>query len=69
MKAIQKELGEQDETARDVDEFKEKIEQSGMPEEVKKEANKELARLARMSPMAADYSVTRNYLEWLVLLP
>ncbi len=69
MKAIQKELGEQDETARDVDEFKEKIEQSGMPEEVKKEANKELARLARMSPMAADYSVTRNYLEWLVVLP
>jgi ATP-dependent Lon protease len=69
MKAIQKELGEQDETARDVDEFKEKIEQSGMPEEVKKEANKELARLARMSPMAADYSVTRNYLEWLVMLP
>ncbi|MDT8069158.1 MAG: endopeptidase La [Terriglobia bacterium] len=69
MKAIQKELGEQDETARDVDEFKEKIEQSGMPEEVKKEANKELARLARMSPMAADYSVTRNYLEWLVILP
>ena len=69
MKAIQKELGEQDETARDVDEFKEKIDQSGMPEEVKKEANKELARLARMSPMAADYSVTRNYLEWLVMLP
>jgi ATP-dependent Lon protease len=69
MKAIQKELGEQDETARDVDEFKEKIEQSGMPEEVKKEANKELTRLARMSPMAADYSVTRNYLEWLVVLP
>src|SRR5512140_3516715 len=69
MKAIQKELGEQDETARDVDEFKEKIDQSGMPEEVKKEANKELTRLARMSPMAADYSVTRNYLEWLVMLP
>src|SRR5512140_904961 len=69
MKAIQKELGEQDETARDVDEFKEKIDQSGMPEEVKKEANKELTRLARMSPMAADYSVTRNYLEWLTILP
>src|SRR4051812_25976930 len=69
MKAIQKELGEQDDTTRDVEEFKEKIEQSGMPDEVKKEANKELARLARMSPMAADYSVTRNYLEWLVMLP
>jgi len=69
MKAIQKELGEQDETQRDVDDFKEKIEQSGMPDEVKKEALKELNRLARMSPMAADYSVTRNYLEWLVILP
>jgi ATP-dependent Lon protease len=69
MKAIQKELGEQDETQRDAEEFKEKIEQSGMPDDVKKEALKELARLARMSPMAADYSVTRNYLEWLVVLP
>src|ERR1700688_4607673 len=69
LKAIQKELGEQDDTARDVEDFKEKIEQSGMPEEVKKEAMKELNRLSRMSPMAADYSVARNYLEWLVVLP
>ncbi len=69
LKAIQKELGEQDDTTRDVEEFKEKIEQSGMPEDVKKEALKELNRLSRMSPMAADYSVTRNYLEWLVVLP
>ena len=69
LKAIQKELGEQDDTTRDVEEFKEKIEQSGMPDEVKKEAMKELNRLSRMSPMAADYSVTRNYLEWLVVLP
>jgi ATP-dependent Lon protease len=69
LKAIQKELGEQDDSARDVEDFKEKIEQSGMPEEVKKEAMKELNRLSRMSPMAADYSVTRNYLEWLVVLP
>ena len=69
MKAIQKELGEQDETTRDAEDFKEKIEQSGMPDEAKKEALKELARLSRMSPMAADYSVTRNYLEWLVVLP
>jgi ATP-dependent Lon protease len=69
MKAIQKELGEQDDATRDVEEFKEKIEQSGMPEDVKKEAMKELTRLSRMSPMAADYSVTRNYLEWLVVLP
>jgi ATP-dependent Lon protease len=69
LKAIQKELGEQDDTTRDVEDFKEKIEQSGMPEEVKKDAMKELNRLSRMSPMAADYSVTRNYLEWLVVLP
>ena len=69
LKAIQKELGEQDDTTRDVEDFKEKIDQSGMPEDVKKEAMKELNRLSRMSPMAADYSVTRNYLEWLVVLP
>jgi ATP-dependent Lon protease len=69
MKAIQKELGEQDEGQRDTDELKQKIESAGMPDEVKKEALKELGRLARMSPMAADYSVTRNYIEWLAVLP
>jgi ATP-dependent Lon protease len=69
MKAIQKELGEQDEGARDTEDFRQKIEAAGMPDEVKKEALKELARLARMSPMAADYSVTRNYIEWLAVLP
>ncbi len=69
MKAIQKELGEQDEGQRDTDELKQKIESAGMPDEVKKEALKELGRLARMSPMAADYSVTRNYIEWLAILP
>ncbi|HWX94755.1 MAG TPA: endopeptidase La [Terriglobales bacterium] len=69
MKAIQKELGEQDEGARDIDELKQKIEAAGMPDEVKKEALKELGRLARMSPMAADYGVTRNYIEWLAVLP
>ncbi len=69
LKAIQKELGEQDDSARDVDEFREKIEAAGMPDDVKKEALKELGRLSRMSPMAADYSVTRNYIEWLAVLP
>jgi ATP-dependent Lon protease len=69
MKAIQKELGEQDEGARDTEDFKQKIESAGMPDEVKKEALKELGRLSRMSPMAADYSVTRNYIEWLAVLP
>ncbi|MEY2394962.1 MAG: ATP-dependent Lon protease, partial [Acidobacteriaceae bacterium] len=69
MKAIQKELGEQDEGQRDVEDLKKKIDDAGMPEEVKKEALKELGRLARMSPMAADYSLTRNYVEWLAVLP
>ena len=69
MKAIQKELGEQDEGQRDIEELKQKIEAAGMPDDVKKEALKELGRLSRMSPMAADYSVTRNYIEWLAILP
>ena len=69
LKAIQKELGEQDEGQRETDELRQKIDAAGMPEEVKKEAMKELSRLARMSPMAADYSLTRNYIEWLAILP
>src|SRR6201991_1847649 len=69
MKAIQKELGEQDEGQKDIQELRDKIEAAGMPEDVKKEATKELNRLARMSPMAADYAVTRNYVEWLAVLP
>ncbi|MCU1308404.1 MAG: ATP-dependent proteinase [Acidobacteriaceae bacterium] len=69
MKAIQKELGEQDESSRDVEELRKKIEDAGMPEDVKKEALKELSRLSRMSPAAGDYSITRNYIEWLAVLP
>jgi len=69
MKAIQKELGEQDEGQREIEELRKKIDDAGMPEEVKKEANKELTRLSRMSPMAADYGLTRNYIEWLAVLP
>src|SRR5208337_3091232 len=69
MKAIQKELGEQDEGQREIEELRKKIDESGMPEDVKKEAMKELTRLSRMSPMAADYSLTRNYIEWLAILP
>ncbi len=69
LKAIQKELGEQDEGQRDVEDLRQKIEAAGMPDEVKKEALKELARLQRMSPMAADYGLTRNYIEWLAVLP
>jgi ATP-dependent Lon protease len=69
LKAIQKELGEQDDGQRDVEDLRQKIEAAGMPEDVKKEALKELARLQRMSPMAADYGLTRNYIEWLAVLP
>jgi ATP-dependent Lon protease len=69
MKAIQKELGEMDEGQKDIEELRQKIEAVGMPEETKKEALKELNRLSRMSPMAADYSLTRNYIEWLAVLP
>jgi ATP-dependent Lon protease len=69
LKAIQKELGEMDEGQKDTEELRQKIEAAGMPEDIKKEALKELGRLSRMSPMAADYSLTRNYIEWLAVLP
>ena len=69
LKAIQKELGDLDDTQKDIQELKEKIEAAGMPDEVKKDALKELNRLGRMNAMAADYSLTRNYIEWLAVLP
>jgi ATP-dependent Lon protease len=69
MKAIQKELGDVDEGQREVEDLRKKIDEANMPEDVKKEALKELSRLSRMSPMAADYSLTRNYIEWLAVLP
>jgi ATP-dependent Lon protease len=69
MKAIQKELGDVDEGQREVEDLRKKIDEANMPEDVKKEALKELSRLGRMSPMAADYSLTRNYIEWLAVLP
>src|ERR1700751_1495598 len=69
LKAIQKELGDVDDTQKDIAELKEKIESAGMPEDVKKDALKELGRLSRMNPAAADYSLTRNYVEWLAVLP
>jgi ATP-dependent Lon protease len=68
MKAIQKELGEADEQ-QEIEELRKKIEAAKMSEEGKKEAMRELGRLAKMSPAAADYHVTRTYLDWLVALP
>jgi len=69
LKAIQKELGEGDEGRQEVDELREKLDVAGMTEEVKAEVAKELGRLARISPMSPEYTVTRNYLEWMASLP
>src|ERR1700761_6106953 len=69
MKAIQKEWGESDDGAAEVDELRKKVEEVGMSPEAKKECDRELKRLAKMTPASAEYMVSRTYLEWMTSLP
>src|SRR5271154_1737321 len=69
MKAIQKELGESDDSAAEIDELRKKVEEAAMSAEAKKECERELKRLAKMTPASAEYMVARTYLEWMTSLP
>jgi ATP-dependent Lon protease len=69
IKAIQKELGESEDGQTEVEELRKKVEESGMSVEGKKECERELKRLAKMTPASAEYMVSRTYLEWMTALP
>jgi ATP-dependent Lon protease len=69
MKAIQKELGESDDSMQEIDELRKKVEEANMPAEAKKECEREMKRLAKMTPASAEYMVSRTYLEWMTSLP
>jgi len=69
LKAIKRELGEYEDEGTEIEELREKLSKIEMPEEVKKVAEKELNRLAKMSPMASEYTVARTYLDWLMEMP
>jgi len=69
LKAIRKELGEEDEQTLEIEEYRKKIAASGMPEEAETEAHRELSRMEKMPPQAAEYSVIKTYLDWLTVMP